>query len=540
MSERYLTAFRLRELERRYYDYLVIGTGIAGLYTALKAHAHGSVCILTKRKLEDSNTEHAQGGIAAAIGHEDSPRLHMTDTLEAGVGLCDERAVEVLVNEGPDCVMELVEIGTEFDMQGDDFALTREGAHSMRRVLHARGDATGEEIRRALSAEVARHPAITVREDTFVIDVLTTADGVCCGALALDAASGRKIAYLARSTVIATGGAGQLYRHTTNPEVATGDGIAVAYRAGAEVQDVEFIQFHPTALYKPGAPRFLISEAVRGEGAILRDRTGHRFMPDYDPRAELAPRDIVARAIVRQIEKVGGPSVFLDLTHLGAHMRERFPNIYRTCLQYGIDFTRDLIPVAPAAHYFMGGIRTDTHGRTSIPGLYACGEAACVGVHGANRLASNSLLEGLVFGKRIAEAMRSDGTRLSRDALAQLDIAVAAERWRDDCDPAAVRERIQSIMWDDVGIVRNAEGLQRARDELTRLALDYRHCILDGENAYETANLLTLGRLVAEAALRREESRGGHYRSDFPARNDANWRTHIILQNCETGAVSDF
>ncbi|MGE5560586.1 MAG: L-aspartate oxidase [Chloroflexota bacterium] len=536
MTARYLADFRLADLEREYHDYLIVGTGIAGLYTALKTRQHGSVCILTKRKLEDSNTDHAQGGIAAAIGHADSPRLHMTDTLEAGVGLCDEQAVEVLVNEGPDCVMELVDIGTEFDMQGDDFALTREGAHSMRRVLHARGDATGEEIRRALSVEVGRHPDIIVHEDTFVIDALT-AGGVCCGVIALDARTGRKIAYLARGTVIATGGAGQLYRYTTNPEVATGDGIAIAYRAGAEVQDVEFIQFHPTALAKAGAPRFLISEAVRGEGGILRDRTGHRFMPEYDPRAELAPRDIVARAIVRQVEKVGGKSAFLDVTHLGAQMRERFPNIWQTCNRYGIDFTRDLIPVSPAAHYFMGGIRTDTSGRTSIPGLYACGEAACVGVHGANRLASNSLLEGLVFGKRIAEAMVGNSAGPSRAQLQQLDLEAVADRHELGCDAGALRQRLQSIMWDDVGITRNAAGLTRAREQLARLDQEFRHCALTSEGEFELANLLTLSRLVADAALRREESRGGHYRSDFPARNDANWKTHIVLQNRETGSV---
>lgn len=535
MTIRYLTDFRLAEMDRQYYDYLIVGTGIAGLSTALKARSHGSVCILTKRKLSDSNTDHAQGGIAAAISHDDSPRLHMTDTLEAGVGLCDERAVEVLVNEGPDCVMELVDIGTEFDMQGDDFALTREGAHSMRRVLHARGDATGEEIQRALGAEVGRHPDITVREDTFAIDVLTK-DGACCGVIAIDAMTGRKTAYLARGTVIATGGAGQLYKYTTNPEVATGDGIAIAYRAGADVQDVEFIQFHPTALAKEGAPRFLISEAVRGEGGILRDRTGHRFMPEYDRRAELAPRDIVARAIVRQVEKVGGKSAFLDLTHLGAQMRDRFPNIWRTCKQYGIDFTRDLIPVSPAAHYFMGGIRTDTNGRTNIRGLYACGEAACVGVHGANRLASNSLLEGLVFGKRIAETMIASADGVSRDALEKLDLSVSVSRKQSECSDLALRDRLQSIMWDDVGITRSATGLTRARDELTRMDLDYQHCVLTTEGEYEVANLLTLSRLVAEAALRREESRGGHYRSDFPARNDANWKTHIVLQNRDLGA----
>lgn len=529
---RYLTDFDLKTMDKRYCDYLIVGTGIAGLYTALKARSHGKVCVLTKRKLEDSNTEHAQGGIAAAIGHEDSPSLHMNDTLEAGAGLCDARAVEVLVNEGPECVMELVDIGTEFDMAGDDFDLTREGAHSMRRVLHARGDATGDEIRRALSAEVARHPDIMVREDTFVIDAITT-DGACRGVIAMDARSGVKTAYLARATVIATGGAGQLYRYTTNPEVATGDGIAVAYRAGAELADVEFVQFHPTALSRAGAPRFLISEAVRGEGGILRDRIGHRFMPEYDRRAELAPRDIVARAIVRQMEKVGGRSAFLDLTHLGAQMRERFPSIYRTCKEYGIDFTRDLIPVAPAAHYFMGGIRTDPDGRTSIPGLYACGEAACVGVHGANRLASNSLLEGLVFGKRIADSMRDAAPGISEADLQRLDLVVSADRTQPGCDGRAIREQLQKIMWQDVGITRNAERLIKARDALTALEHAYAHCSLDCEADYEVANLLLLGRLVAGAALQREESRGGHFREDFPNRDDAKWQTHIVQRNQE-------
>ncbi|MEW6724269.1 MAG: L-aspartate oxidase [Bacillota bacterium] len=532
MGPRYLVDFDSQRLEKAYYDYIVIGTGIAGLYTALRAKDQGRMLVITKRKLADSSTEFAQGGIAAAIGDEDSPRLHMRDTLAAGVGLCLAEAVEALVNEGPECVMELVRIGTQFDMAGDDYALTKEGAHSEPRVLHARGDATGEEIRQALSRRVAEESGIEVHEDVFLIDILV-AEGRAVGVLAYDGPAQRYRVYLAKAVVLATGGAGQLYRNTTNPLVATGDGIAAAYRAGAELMDLEFVQFHPTALFHEGSPKFLISEAVRGEGARLINKEGCRFMGDYDPRAELAPRDVVARAIVDQMRRTGSPHVWLDATVIGPRVAERFPKIYRTCLNLGIDLARQPIPVAPAAHYFTGGIRTDTYGRTTLPGLYACGEAACAGVHGANRLASNSLLEGLVFGKRIAEAMVEEARGVEEEYLKGLRVSASFPRTAARLD-SGDRRRIQEIMWDHVGLVREAGELQLAGTLLGRLGQKVGGH-LDSVEQWETANLAILGRLVARAALARRESRGGHYRSDFPKRDDEGWLIHLLVRQDPQG-----
>ncbi|MEW6308716.1 MAG: L-aspartate oxidase [Bacillota bacterium] len=499
-------------------DYLIIGTGIAGLYTALKAAPHGRVVVLTKKRTEDSATEYAQGGIASAIGQADSPALHMADTLAAGAGLCDIEAVQVLVDEGPECVMELVAMGTQFDRTGEDFALTREGAHSQRRILHARGDATGEEIRQALSAQVADEPRITVREDWLAVQLLVGADGACVGVLALSP-EGEPVAHLARATVIATGGAGQIFGNTTNPAVATGDGIAMAYLAGAAIADPEFFQFHPTALYHQGSPKFLISEAVRGEGALLLTAQGRRFMDKYHPKAELAARDVVARAIWEEMQAQGSECVYLDARPLGERIRRRFPRIYETCLGFGLDMLTEPVPVAPAAHYFMGGIRTDTWGRTSLSRLYACGEAACVGVHGANRLAANSLLEGLVFGKRIASAM------------AQEPALPETTDWQPQAPvrsyPADMRGRLQQLMWKHAGIVRDGPGLLAARSELEGMlaALEPGAASPGG---IELGSMLTVGWLVCRGAELRTESRGGHYRRDYPARDEA-WARHTIL-----------
>jgi L-aspartate oxidase len=520
MRNRYLANFDLARLPQVTTDILVIGTGIAGLYTALKAREVGRVMVLTKRKLEESNTEYAQGGIAAAIGTADSPRLHLLDTLEAGAGLCKEGAVEVLVEEGPDCVRELIEFGTQFDKNAEgEYALTREGAHSERRILHAKGDATGDEIRRALQQRV-HDEGILVYENRYIVDVLTQ-EGRCIGVLALDDRD-RLTAYIAKATILATGGAGQLYINSTNPEVATGDGIAIAYRAGAEVEDVEFIQFHPTALYGEGSPKFLISEAVRGEGALLLNKQGERFMPAYHARAELAPRDIVARAIVDQMNKTNHPCVYEDARAIPG-VTERFPSIYAACLKHGIDLTQDLIPVAPAAHYIMGGVKTDHDGRTNVPGLYACGEVACTGIHGANRLASNSLLEGLVFGRRIARALATE-LRAAPD--------LRSTGWRmapaiPDRPVNTLWAEIQQLMWDKVGIVRDAEALKQAIARLEQI-VDSLEGSLQTKRGYQVANLATVALLVARAALTREESRGGHYRSDFPQRNDQEWNRHVV------------
>lgn len=525
MYPRHLTDFDLSQMNREYCDFLVVGSGIAGLYTALRASRFGRVTVLTKKKMEDSNTEHAQGGIAAAVGREDSPRLHMEDTLTAGVGLCDEDAVRVLVNEGPTCVLELVALGAHFDKRGEDFALTREGAHSERRILHARGDSTGEEIEQVLSWKALTSSGVVIHEDIQVIDLITR-DGRCYGVVALRP-DGQKVAYLSWATVLATGGAGQLYKNTTNPSVATGDGLAAAYRAGTALADMEFIQFHPTALYHPGNPKFLITEALRGEGAVLVSPAGERFMPRYHPRADLAPRDVVARAILDEMRKASADHVWLDGTSLGAGFAERFPKVYETCRGYGVDPSVEPIPVAPAAHYMMGGIRTDIDGRTNIEGLYSCGEAACVGVHGANRLASNSLLEGLVFGRRIANSMKDHVDH--SPALRRLSLTDHEPRRPWPGTAAEVRREVQELMWAKVGILRDAAGLDSALRRLAELAAFTWSDPLTVE-AIETANLVTLARLVAKAALIREESRGSHYRLDFPARDDERWRRHNLLK----------
>ncbi len=519
MPVRYLANFDLDKLPRVSCDVLVVGTGIAGLYTALKVRHLGHVIVLTKNRLEESNTEYAQGGIAAAIGPYDSPKLHLKDTLEAGAGLCKEDAVRVLVEEGPECVRELIDFGTQFDRtEQGEIALTREGAHSERRILHAR-DATGDAIRRALQQQVNKE-GILVYENQFIVDVLTY-DGRCIGVLALDQ-DDRLTAYLARAVVLGTGGAGQLYINSTNPEIATGDGIAVAYRAGAEIVDVEFVQFHPTALYGEGSPKFLISEAVRGEGALLLNKDGHRFMPEYHPRAELAPRDVVARAIVDQMRKTNHPCVYEDARAI-PNVQERFPGIYAACRKRGIDITRDLIPVAPAAHYIMGGVKTDIDGRTNIPGLYACGEVAWTGIHGANRLASNSLLEGLVFGRRIARALEQElppsveARGLSWQAPPAIPNRPLNQLWAE----------IQQIMWDHVGILRNADGLRTAITRLREI-VESMNGALQTREGFQVANLALVGLLVATAALERTESRGSHYRSDYPRRDDENWRRPLV------------
>lgn len=519
MVTRYLSNFDLGRLPQVFCDVLVVGTGIAGLYTALKARESGRVIVLTKRKLEESNTEYAQGGIAAAIGTEDSPRAHFLDTIEAGAGLCEEEAVRVLVEEGPDCVHELIAIGTQFDKdEAGEYALTREGAHSQRRILHARGDATGDEIRRALQHKVYAE-GIIVYENQYIVDVLTQ-NGRCIGVLALDSQE-RMTAYFARATVLGTGGAGQLYINSTNPEVATGDGIAIAYRAGAVIEDVEFIQFHPTALYGEGSPKFLISEAVRGEGALLLNCHGERFMPDYHPQAELAPRDVVARAIVDQMRKTNHPCVYEDARAI-PNGPQRFPTIYAACLRRGIDLTQDLIPVAPAAHYIMGGVRTDLDGHTNIPGLYASGEVACTGIHGANRLASNSLLEGLVFGRRIARAIKQDDLPVPEPRVSGWRTAPSIP----DRPLNLLWAEIQQLMWDNVGILREEAGLTAAVARLQTIVRSLSGA-LQTKEGFQVANLATVAMLVAQAALKRTESRGGHFRSDFPERDDRTWTRHI-------------
>lgn len=523
MIPRYLIDFSLADIPRHTTDVLIIGSGIAGLFTAIKASKQQRVVMITKKNVLDSNTRYAQGGIAAVIAETDSPLYHRQDTLIAGAGLCSPKAVDVLVNEGPEGVRDLIQMGTKFDQENGELALTKEGAHSQRRILHARGDATGAEIVRALSSQVEQNEQIDMWDDHFVIDLITE-NGSCFGAVA-QKQDGSLVFVQAKATVLCSGGAGQLYRYTTNPEVATGDGMAIAYRAGATIRDVEFIQFHPTSLFYPGAPRFLISEALRGEGAVLRNIKGERFMQDYHPQLELAPRDIVARAIVNEMNKSGATFVYLDITHEDeAKIKSRFPTIYQFCLNFGLDLTSDWIPVAPAAHYMMGGVKTDLNGETTIARLFACGEVSSTGVHGANRLASNSLSEAIVFGRRIVEKINQ---------LDQLDDLpnIAMEQRRNEVPTQAIVERklkLQKIMLRFAGLKRNIIGLEKGYQELQRQLPIYQ-ARLSKREEYEFANMLTCALLVMQASMLRQESRGGHFREDFPDQDDIVWRKHILL-----------
>ncbi len=527
------------------YDYIIVGSGIAGLYAALLARDLGSVLVLTKGSIDDCNTRFAQGGIAAPIGPDDSPSRHLDDTIAAGAGLVDPEAARVLAEEAADRIDDLVRFGVPFDTLHGEIALGLEGAHSVPRILHAGGDSTGAHMELTLSS-VARQSGITVLEFTLATEILLD-DGAArpepvegravVGIRALDARSGRSTDYACRHLLLATGGAGQLYRVTTNPQVATGNGIALAYRAGAEIMDMEFFQFHPTALRMPGVQPFLISEAVRGEGGVLVDADGARFMPEYDDRAELAPRDIVARAILDRMHKTASDHVLLDVTHLDhAGVTAHFPQIYRTCLDHGLDITREPIPVSPAAHYTMGGIRTNVWGETNIPGLYACGECACTGVHGANRLASNSLLETVVFAKRVVDRTLQAPGGTAEPAADAIDLsgpdraAVPASDARPEPSrraPPLSRDALQPLMWDQVGIVRDGETLSGAKATLSAW-----HAALSPPTdrpSHELADLILCGRLVTEAALLRQESRGAHYRSDFPEPRDQ-WRRHIVFR----------
>jgi L-aspartate oxidase len=525
MIPQYLVDFSLQDLPRVETDVIVIGVGIAGLFTAIKASKQNQVIMITKKSLMDSNTRYAQGGIAAVIAEDDSPAYHRDDTLTAGAGLCSEDAVNVLVHEGPEGVQQLIKMGTEFDLENGEFALTKEGAHSHRRILHAHGDATGYEIVRALSEKAKANSKIDIWDDHFVIDLITH-NNECIGVLA-QRPDGQRVFVQGKATILSSGGAGQLYRYTTNPDVATGDGIAMAYRAGAYIQDMEFIQFHPTSLCYPGAPRFLISEAVRGEGAYLRNIKGERFMDKYHHQLELAPRDVVARAIINEMEETKSTFVYLDITHESeALIKHRFPTIYEYCLQFGLDMTTDWIPVAPAAHYTMGGVKTDLNGETNITRLFACGEVSSTGVHGANRLASNSLSEAIVFGRRIIERINT----LMPQSLSYDDLSYTEDR--HDAPIQAIVERrlkLQKVMVRYAGLRRDATGLKKGLEEFKRQLPIY-HARLTKREEYEYANMLTCATLVTESALWREESRGAHYREDYPERDDSQWHKHTLCR----------
>lgn len=497
-------------------DFLIIGSGVAGLRAAIELAPHGSVLVVTKDRPSESCTEYAQGGIAVVMSDEDQVGIHFEDTLKAGDGLCREEAVRTLVEEGPERIMELISWGAEFDREGLKLALTLEAAHSRRRILHAHGDSTGKELERVLLTKVRSLRSVKKYPFAFTADLIIR-DSECHGAFVLR--EGQVVALFSKATILATGGAGQIYSRTTNPQVATGDGMAIAFRAGAELEDMEFVQFHPTSLYSPAAPQFLLSESMRGEGAVLLNIHQKKFMEEYHPMAELAPRDVVSRAIVSEMVKTGSRHVYLDLRHMGKKLvKSRFPRIYATCLQYDIDITEDLIPVSPAAHYIMGGVKTNLSGETNIRGLYAAGEVACTGVHGANRLASNSLLEGLVYGARAGIAALK--TNILPGGLPRYDLESSSIK-----DSEEIKMLLRKIMWERAGIIRCADSLKDAWSRLFPFK-----GITEGNyltrHELELKNMITVASLIVKAALTRKGSVGAHYRSDYKERGEG-WQQHM-------------
>ncbi len=487
-------------------DFIVVGAGVAGLRAAIELASAGRVLVIAKDSLRESSSEYAQGGIAVALNDDDEVELHEQDTLVAGDGLCDAEAVRTLVEEAPAAIEQLIEWGTAFDREGTRLLFAREGAHSRNRILHAHGDSTGREIARTLRRKAASLENVAFQSFSAVTDLLLH-DGEVIGVVALDSTTQSTIAIQARAVLLATGGLGRVFENTTNPDVATGDGVACAFRAGAAVEDIEFVQFHPTALFVPNAPRFLLSEALRGEGAYLRNASGERFMERYHPLKELAPRDVVSRSIVLELRASGDASAFLDLTHLPAgFIRKRFPRIFETCLTYGVDLEKSLAPVRPAAHYAMGGVQTDLDGQTTLPRLFAAGEAACTGVHGANRLASNSLLEGVVFGARAGRAMAAVSALPSITAVPRASLF-----------PAITERDLRAIAWNSCGVLRSGPELAAASKRLA--ARRFEPLSSPDRAAFELRNMHQVASLIAVAALAREESRGGHYRTDFPAKS---------------------
>lgn len=524
---RYLVSFHPKIHPHFFTDVLIIGCGLAGLRAALAVDPELDVILLCKSTLTQSNSTNAQGGVASVWADNDSFESHISDTIAAGGELCDPEIVEYVVRKGPDEIRKLINIGTIFDKRGEKIILSREGGHAHDRIIHAFGDGTGREIIRAVAEAVEKRPNIRIWENTFVLDLLTF-NGKCRGAVVNKKQDDHRELIWAKQTIIATGGIGQIYRETSNPEVATGDGIAVAYRAGAEVRDMEFVQFHPTVLYIAGGSRSLISEAVRGEGAYLVDKNGDRFMHDYDPRGELAPRDVVSRAIVRQMVKTNHPNVFLDLTHLDPEwIRERFPSIASHCRNFGIDIASERVPVRPGTHYLMGGISVDRDGKTTLPGFWAAGECAATGLHGANRLASNSLLEALVYGESCGR-LAGEAAAASRDDYQIRPILDAADLNENEepidedknvnelIDLADIRNSLKSIMWRHAAVLRDAEGLQEALETCKR----WSHYVLirrfESTEGCELQNMLLVSQLILQAALLREETRGAHNREDFP------------------------
>jgi L-aspartate oxidase len=508
---------------------LIIGGGVAGLRAAMAADPHLSVLVITKDSIVQSNSNYAQGGIAGVLDPEDRFENHVADTLTAGGDLCDRDVVEMVVREAPRRIHELIEWGAHFDLEAGELALGREGGHSHDRIVHALGDATGREIMRAVIETAQKQANVETWQNTFTLDLLTH-EGVCRGALVWNTHHGKTLVW-AKQTILATGGCGQIYRETTNPAVATGDGHAMAYRAGAELRDMEFMQFHPTVLYIAGSSRNLITEAMRGAGAHLVDRLGNRFMAEYDSRGELAPRDIVSQSIVTQMEKTRHPNVYLDLSHLEpAKIRARFPGIAAICADFGIDITKDWIPVRPGAHYMIGGVTVDLQGRTTIPGLWAAGEVTSSGLHGANRLASNSLLEGLVYGAHTGEGASAAAAAIADDFRAlPLDNPPVTDSG-EPLDLADIRNSLTSLMWRDAGVRRERGGLTEASETIDRWCGYVLDRQFNDPAGWQLQNMLVVSQLTIAAALAREESRGVHLRIDYPKVDNEHWRRHLAFR----------
>lgn len=531
---RYLAAFHPKRVPHHFTDVLIIGGGLAGLRAALAVEQSISALVVTKDNLLQSSSSYAQGGIAGVLDPEDRFENHVADTLRAGGDLCDRQVVEMVVRAAPQRIGELIEWGARFDLEGGSLALGREGGHSHDRIAHALGDATGREVMRAVIERARQQPNLEFWPDTFTLDLLTH-EGVCRGALVRNGRHGKTLVW-ARQTILCTGGCGQLFRETTNPEVATGDGYALAYRAGAELRDMEFVQFHPTVLYIAGSSRSLITEAVRGEGAYLVDRAGRRFMPDYDPRAELAPRDVVSQAIVSQMEATRHPNVYLDLSHLdAARVRARFPGIAAICAEFGLDITRDQIPVRPGAHYMIGGLSVDLAGRTTLPGLWAAGEVTSSGLHGANRLASNSLLEGLVYGAAAGEAAARMAAEIADDYRGLRIANPPLDDGGEPLDLVDIRNSLKSLMWRSAGVRRSGAALAEAGEIIDRWCGYVLNRQFTDPAGWELQNMLCVAGLIIDAASQRQESRGVHLRVDYPQPDDAHWRRHITFRRQQPG-----
>ncbi len=527
-TPRYLVDFHPKQLSHHFTDVLIIGGGLAGLRAANAIDSKLRVVVVTKDKVQESNSNYAQGGIASVWDPEDRFEDHVQDTLTAGGSLCDEKVVDMVVHEGPQRVAELIDWGTQFDRHDGQLMLGREGGHSHQRIIHALGDATGREVMRAVIERTRACENVQIWEQTFTIDLLTV-EGRCHGAI-VSRFGQPPLLLWAKQTILCTGGCGQVYRESTNPRVATGDGHALAYRAGAQLRDMEFMQFHPTVLYIAGSSRILVTEAIRGAGAHLVDCNNHRFMQDYDSRLELAPRDVVSQAIVKQMEKTQHACVYLSLRHLSAtQVEQEFPTFTEACKKFGLDATRDPIPVRPGAHYMIGGVRVDQYGRTDLPGLWAAGEATSSGLHGANRLASNSLLEGLVYGVRAGQQASIEAQNM-QDEYKVLPISCHTPfKSTESLDITDIRNAVQSVMWRMVGVQRRQDRIEEALHSIraySRYVLAQR---FHSEEGWELQNMLTVSHLMAEAALARTESRGVHMRTDYPALDDAHWRKHLVF-----------